>query len=107
MRLLLVLAALAVPFASTPARTSSAEPEMRAGASAKPFRDLADCRRPGIHPAEMINKGEFSRLGELPPGQLVLTVFREVDGCPEPLIVRQGYGFGPGSCGSPRRARRW
>ncbi|HZF95799.1 MAG TPA: hypothetical protein VEZ20_13120 [Allosphingosinicella sp.] len=32
------------------------------------------------------------RLGELPPGDLQLTVMREVDGCHEPVIVRQGFG---------------
>ena len=30
------------------------------------------------------------RLGELPPGNVVLTVVREVDGCAAPVIVRYG-----------------
>ena len=32
------------------------------------------------------------RLSELPPGDLQLTVMREVNGCREPVIVRQGFG---------------
>jgi hypothetical protein len=32
------------------------------------------------------------RLDELPSGDLHLTVMREVEGCQEPVIVRQGYG---------------
>jgi hypothetical protein len=31
-------------------------------------------------------------LGELPPGDLQLTVMREIEGCREPVIVRQGFG---------------
>lgn len=34
------------------------------------------------------------RLGELPPGELSLTVAREVNGCPEPTVVARGYGAG-------------
>jgi hypothetical protein len=32
------------------------------------------------------------RLGELPPGDLQLAVVREIDGCQEPVIVRQDFG---------------
>lgn len=32
------------------------------------------------------------RLGELPAGDLSLTVQREVNGCVEPVIVREGVG---------------
>ena len=35
------------------------------------------------------------RLGELPPGDLQLTVMREIEGCQEPVIVRQGFGAFP------------
>ncbi|HEY0013519.1 MAG TPA: hypothetical protein VGB79_11805 [Allosphingosinicella sp.] len=34
------------------------------------------------------------RLDELPPGNLQLAVMREVDGCPEPVIVHYGIGAG-------------
>ncbi|HEX8668936.1 MAG TPA: hypothetical protein VF727_11270 [Allosphingosinicella sp.] len=33
-----------------------------------------------------------SRLGELPDGKLVLSVWQEIGGCVEPVIVRQGIG---------------
>ena len=32
------------------------------------------------------------RLDQLPPGDLSLTVMRSVNGCVEPVIVREGYG---------------
>jgi len=32
------------------------------------------------------------KLGELPPGDLVLAVQREIDGCHEPVIVRHDIG---------------
>ncbi|HEX8216222.1 MAG TPA: hypothetical protein VF577_02040 [Allosphingosinicella sp.] len=38
------------------------------------------------------------RLGDLPPGDLELTVMREVDGCLEPVIVRHNFE-------APRRRR--
>ncbi len=32
------------------------------------------------------------RLDELPPGRLEHSVFRQVDGCPIPAVVREGVG---------------
>lgn len=32
------------------------------------------------------------RLDQLPQGDLSLAVMREVDGCPEPVTIRQGFG---------------
>ena len=34
-------------------------------------------------------------LDELPPGRLELTVLREVDGCPIPVVLREGLGAAP------------
>ncbi|HEX8263517.1 MAG TPA: hypothetical protein VF547_11640 [Allosphingosinicella sp.] len=34
------------------------------------------------------------RLGELPPGDLTLTVVNRAGDCIEPVVVRQGYGLG-------------
>ena len=115
MRLLIALAAVALPFASTPARTPSGgdakivppPQDLRT----KPLGGRADCRRPDVHLAES-DKGKFNRLGELPPAQLVLTVFREVDGCSEPVIVRHGYGLGAPATDPQAQhvrptARRW
>jgi hypothetical protein len=88
MRLLFALAAIAIPFASSAAYSPSAnDPRV------KPLGDPAKCARADLHQADRIDKGEFNRLGELPPGQLVLTVYREVQGCHEPVVVRRNYGF--------------
>jgi hypothetical protein len=46
-------------------------------------------RRPG-RPATV------TRLGEEPDAALALTVYREVGGCHEPAIVREGIGYTPG-----------
>lgn len=88
MRLLFVLAAIAIPFAASPAHSPSAsDPRV------KPLGGRATCARADLHQADRIEKGEFKRLGELPPGQVVLTVYREVQGCHEPVIVGRNYGF--------------
>lgn len=39
------------------------------------------------------------RLGDLPPGDLTLTVVNRVGDCIEPLVVRQGYGAMGGATG--------
>ncbi|MFN3388550.1 MAG: hypothetical protein ACK40O_06420 [Allosphingosinicella sp.] len=36
------------------------------------------------------------KLGELPPADMFQAVARKVDGCLEPVIVRQNIGAGPG-----------
>jgi hypothetical protein len=104
MRLLFALAAVAAPFASAPAQSPSADDPR-----ARPLGGRTDCRPPMVRPADREWKGELRRLGELPPGQLTLTVFREVDGCPDPLIVRYGIGSPearPPSADRQRRKRR-
>jgi hypothetical protein len=35
---------------------------------------------------------EARRLDQLPPGRLDLAVMRQVNGCPQPVTVREGYG---------------
>ena len=80
MRLLILAAALAFPAASP-------------AADFKPAK--ADCRL--THHAGPQGKAEAKKLTELPPGQLVLTVFRrDKNGCPVPLVVREGIGGQPG-----------
>jgi hypothetical protein len=106
MRLLLALAAIAIPPASSPAHSPSSDSRV------KPLGGQSNCARADLHQADRIDKGEFNRLGELPPGQLVLTVYREVLGCHEPVVVRRNYGFdgfdapqrGQGS-GAPRQTQ--
>jgi hypothetical protein len=94
MRLLILLAAITIPSASTPAQAPPAEPPRVKPLDTNSPRARADCRRADLHPADSRSKGRFNRLGELPSGQLVLTVYREVGGCPDPVIVRHGYGLG-------------
>lgn len=110
MRLLIALAALAIPFASSPAHGPGA-PAARTAEAAKPL-GRANCPRSNFHYADKKGKAESRRLGELPPGDLILAVVRNVDGCQEPVIVRQNYGFdGLRDGGEPERprlrARRW
>jgi hypothetical protein len=38
------------------------------------------------------NPVRSQRLDQLPPGNLSLTVMRQVNGCPQPTTVREGYG---------------
>ena len=118
MRLLIALAAVAVPFASTPAHTPSGGDSTIVPPAqdprVKPLRGGANCR-PDVHliDKDQGRKGKFNRLGELPPAQLMLTVYREVDGCSEPVIVRHGYGLGAPPARERDagpvmpRARRW
>jgi hypothetical protein len=42
------------------------------------------------------------RLDQLPPGRLDLAVMRQVDRCPQPVTVREGYGaFGSREASKP------
>jgi hypothetical protein len=50
---------------------------------------LRMARRPG-------RSATVTRLGEEPDAVLALTVYREVGGCHEPAIVREGIGYTPG-----------
>ena len=47
-----------------------------------------------------------NKLAELPPGDLLLTVVREEDGCQKPVIVRYGIGSNGAPAQPPRRALR-
>jgi hypothetical protein len=59
------------------------------------------CQNPLVHHATANRKGEFNRLDELPPGDLVLSVMRGTDGCIKPVIVRHGIGTGTPRDASP------
>jgi hypothetical protein len=47
-----------------------------------------------VRPARDRRPARAKRLGELPPGDLTLTVLNRVGDCIEPVTVRQGYGLG-------------
>ena len=106
MRLLFIMVALAVPSASSVAETPKRAQAPVLENPGMPIAGRRECRRPNVHPAEG-KKGKFNRLGELPPGDLVLTVYRDVDGCPDPVIVRQGYGFVGWEPQNKPKAKRW
>ena len=68
------------------------------------------CKRPDVHQAETPKPALSQKLGELPPGDLLLSVYNHVDGSMEPVIVRYGDGRAPAPA-SPEpqrpRARVW
>ncbi len=85
MRLALVALALALPAAS------SAEAPVPSKAEADAQAPL--CRQDlRVRPARSGDGLRAKRLGELPAGDLTLTVLNRMGGCIEPLTVRQGYG---------------
>jgi hypothetical protein len=89
MRLVILAAALALPagsgFAQPASPAPAHNPNKFAGAR-------LDCMANRVQHATQGHQGKFNRLGELPPGSLMLAVVREVEGCQQPVIVRQGYG---------------
>ena len=88
--MLAALLSAASSAAQPPAPTRvPARPPVAAPSSLGTVTCLRDLRRDaGSRPAAT----RPQRLGELPPGDLQLTVIRQVDGCYEPVIVRQGFG---------------
>jgi hypothetical protein len=68
------------------------------------------CKRPDLHQAETPKRAKSRKLGELPPGDLILSVYNHVGGCMEPVIVRYGDGRAPAPA-SPEplrpKARLW
>jgi hypothetical protein len=70
----------AEPGARNPFATASSPPAER-------------CRNPRTqHAARPERNLRPQRLDELPAGNLELTVLRQVDGCAEPAILREGLG---------------
>jgi hypothetical protein len=60
--------------------------------------------------AETPPRAEVKRLDELPQGDVILSVYNEVDGCMAPVIVRYGEPRGPAAFRSEPvrpRARVW
>lgn len=81
-----ILAVLPLAAAATPSQS----PAPANGASA-----TAKCDRFGrIEQATVLRRSgpSVQRLDRLPPGDLHLTVERQVDGCHQPTIVRQNFG---------------
>ena len=103
MRLLILAAALAGPSSAPSAPAAPAQAVTPRGPVAGPLANT--CRRADVLPADAPATPEAKRLGELPPGDLLLSVYREVDGCMEPVIVRYGDGRGPAAAPEAVRLR--
>ena len=84
MRALFLVAALAVP-AATPAAAPAPPTAVKVLGPPQPLcpTDLQ------VRPLKEGESARPERLGELPPGELVYAVWRSVDGCVEPVIVRE------------------
>ena len=98
MRHLLLLSALLLPGGAGAAERPR-PPAAQPGADPVTGRP---CTRPGVRFAQSGDEVRADKLGELPPGDLLLTVVREVEGCRTPVIVRYGYG---GAAPAPRQRR--
>jgi hypothetical protein len=88
MRLALVALALALPAASS----AEAPVRTRPGPAAVPSRLCGDDLK--VREARSPEAQRLKRLGELPSGDLTLTVVNRVGDCIEPVVVRQGIGAG-------------
>lgn len=88
MRLLIAIAALALPVSAGSAERVRTPPAKIGDVPMRP------CENPHLQQADEDAKGEPKRLGELPPGNLVLTVMRGTGNCYRPVIVRRGIGAG-------------
>jgi hypothetical protein len=86
MRLSLLILTLALPAAA-----AGAAPQADQNGSA-----ARKCRDEPMVALGQKDRPQPRRLGELPPGQLYLTVDRKVGGCRIPVIVRYGVGAGGG-----------
>jgi hypothetical protein len=96
MRILILAAFLAAP-AGTPAAPPAGSPGFSPDARAPtrpPTSALAarECRRPDVVRTRTPLGSQARPLGEMPPANLTLAVYNEVDGCLEPIVVRYGVG---------------
>ena len=92
MRLAFLALALALPAASSalPAAQPLAASQRPAAAAAIPSRFCRDDMK--VRPVDSRLSAKPRPLGELPPGELTLTVVNRVGDCIEPVVVRDGYG---------------
>ena len=92
MRVAFLTLALTLPAASSalPAASPQQAEAPYLGAAATPSRLCRDDMK--VRPVRSPDAAKARRLGELPPGDLTLTVVNRVGDCIEPVIVRQGVG---------------
>jgi hypothetical protein len=91
MRLLILAAALAAP-SSSPASPQPAAPPAARTLPPPGLVTGRDCRRPETVIARTPAAPQGKSLGELPPADMMLAVYNEVDGCMEPRVIRYGVG---------------
>ena len=107
MRILILSTLLsATPSVAAPAGPGAFEPPAGSERAmpAGPGRTTACKDRLQVIPADTPASPPVSRLGDLPPGDTILAVYRErEDGCVDPVIVR--YGDGRPSPTGPEQAR--
>lgn len=98
MRMIAALAFTLLPLAAGAAQPQPAEtPQARAEQVASAQAAQAACDRfVDVHWANgaVLTQppSRAQRLGELPAGDLSLTVQRQINGCIEPVIIREGIG---------------
>lgn len=68
----------------------AAAPALAAPPQARPA-----CDRPQLFATHGRERVELKRLDQLPRAKQYLTVFREIDRCPAPIIVRDDIGAVP------------
>jgi hypothetical protein len=101
MRVAILLAVLATPASSF---SSPTQPQTNRAHSILARGAKLDCAAAQVQHALQDRKSPgFTKLGELPPGDLHLAVMREVDGCQEPVIVRHDIGGRPAAPAQPTR----
>ena len=85
----LIPASLLLISAASPAAAPIKAPAQAPGQAASADARCQDFR---VRTIRETAPPKASRLGELPDGKLVLSVWQEIGGCVEPVIVRQGTG---------------
>lgn len=84
---------MSVPAAIIAASLAAASPATTPPAVSNPLAAPAHCdSKYGLHRADSAGEARFKRLDELPPANLILTVYREIDRCPAPIVVRANIG---------------
>lgn len=63
-----------------------------AATATPPIARNAPCRQPGTERAATRGSVRIRPLGEMPPARQVLAVYRSIDGCPTPVVVRDEVG---------------
>lgn len=75
---------LVAPLSASAAQSPAQSPDLRVTVQ----DEKAKCDNPYLSPARNRTGGGVSKLGDLPAAEAFLTVHREIDGCLEPVLVR-------------------